>query len=71
VLKQDRDPEPSRTSEIEGARRLRLDADDVALFSLIGRFLERDPQKQPASRVGEGRVGESTTEPFRAEGYFI
>jgi hypothetical protein len=33
VLKQDRDPERGRSSGIEGARRLRLDAEDVSPFS--------------------------------------
>ena len=33
VLKQDRSPERGRPSGIEAARRLRMDADDVALFS--------------------------------------
>jgi hypothetical protein len=33
VLKEDRNPERGRSSGIEGTRHLRLDAEDVALFS--------------------------------------
>jgi hypothetical protein len=57
---------------IEGARRLRVDADYVALFSLIGGVLERAPQKQlasghggGASRVGKGRLGDRQSHFFR------
>jgi hypothetical protein len=39
---------------IEGARRLRANADHVEFFFLIGRFLERNPQKQLGGGYGGG-----------------
>jgi hypothetical protein len=62
------------------SRGLRLDADDVALFSLFEWFLERGPKKHlvgrdggGASRLGEGRVGDRPLGPatdFLAISYF-
>jgi len=63
VLKQDRNPERGRPSGIEGARRLRMDADYVA-FSESGGLWSEIHRKQLtggygtlASRVGEEEWG--------------
>jgi hypothetical protein len=55
-----------RPSGIEGTRRLRVDAGDVAPF-LIGRLREQDPQKQAASRWEDWQLNFLVVRYFRLE----